>query len=274
VTFDNGPLLTQREGLQLADAAFGVALGHNPSSEIRNAALVGRARTALMLGNGADVVQYASQVPMDFVFWATYDDNPNRRQNYFYNAFFIGTSTSVGVKNRHLQFLGGVADPRVPIVKSTRTSAQAQNLPIWESHKYLSLGADIPIGTGREAMIMIAEVELGQTAVDIINQLRATPSTYVPENPSLFPNGWPDFPVFASTDPAEILAEVKDERRRETFLQGSEVGDLLRWGDPFPLGGDERGRAYDESNTCMHVPEFEEVANPNIETTPPRTPSL
>lgn len=275
VTFDNGPLLTQREGLQLAETAFGSVLDHasqvtdaTRAAELRNAALVGRARTRLMLGDNAGVIGDASQVPIDFVFYATYSENPSRRENWIYESFNIGTSTSVGVVLRPLQFLDGIPDPRIPIVLTERVSPQAANIRIWEQRKFLSRSASVPIGTGREAKIMIAEADLGQ-AVGIINELRSTPSTIVP-----LPDGWPDFPVFGGGTDAEVLAQVKEERRRELFLQGTSVGDLLRWGDPFPSGNDERGRAYTLTSTCMHVPEFEEVGNPNITSTPSREPSL
>jgi hypothetical protein len=273
---DGGPLKTRGEGLRIAEELFGVAIDHASrvtnaaeGTRLKNAALVGRARARLQLGDDAGVLADAGQVPIGFVFNAVYDENPSRRRNNMYESINEGTSNSVGVKMRPLRFLGEVLDPRVPIVLSNRVSSQANNIPIWDQKKFLARGADMPIGTGREAKLMVAEVELGQTAVNIINELRTTPSPYVPAPAG----GWPVLPVFASANAAEILAQVKEERMRETFLQGTGVGDLLRWGGPWPTGADERGRAYFEENTCMHVPEFEAVSNPNIVGIPPTTPT-
>ena len=52
---------------------------------------------------------------------------------------------------------------------------------------------------------MIAEIAGGQTAVDIINALRAP---------------YPVLPQFSSSDESEIRSEVLRERRQELFLEG------------------------------------------------------
>ncbi len=70
-------------------------------------------------------------------------------------------------------------------------------------------------------------------------------------------------PQFVSSDPAEIRAQVEEERRRELWLQGHRLGDMLRWGTPFPTGLDQRGRQYG-SNTCIPIPDPELNANPNF----------
>ena len=68
----------------------------------------------------------------------------------------------------------------------------------------------------------MAEVSGGQTAVNIINALhtaRGLPAT------------------FASNDPATIMAQVIDERKRELFLQSQRFYDINRFNlplDPAP----------------------------------------
>lgn len=94
---------------------------------------------------------------------------------------------------------------------------------------------------------MIAEVEGGQRAVDIINTLRATHN----------------LPKFASSDPAEIRRTVLEERRRELWLQGTRLGDMLRTNQPFLTGVDPRGGPYGDG-TCLPFPVNEEIGNPHF----------
>lgn len=94
---------------------------------------------------------------------------------------------------------------------------------------------------------MIAEVEGGQTAVNIINRLRET-----------F-----DLPPFSSTDEEEIRAQVREERRRELFLQGTRIGDKLRWNEPWATGVNQRGEPYSD-RTCIPLVTQEILGNPHI----------
>ena len=90
----------------------------------------------------------------------------------------------------------------------------------------------------------------GQVAVDIINALRQKAS----------------LPAYAGGTPAEITAQVREERRRELFLEGQRLGDVRRLdlqlapaaGTPYPKGG-----AYGEAR-CLPLPNVERLANPNI----------
>ena len=98
-------------------------------------------------------------------------------------------------------------------------------------------------------MLIRAEVAGGQTAVGIINQLRARHS----------------LPAFSSTVEADIQAQIIDERRRELFLEGHRLYDTIRFnipfkpaaGAPFPNGGGSYG-----SNKCLPLPDIERLNNP------------
>ena len=104
---------------------------------------------------------------------------------------------------------------------------------------------------------MIAEVSGGQTAVDIINDLRATVSDL-----DFVDGAHPGLPAFASNDEAEISAQVWEERRRELFLQGTKIGDMLRLDipgidtDDFETGVNQRGNPYGP-HTCYPLPDQE-----------------
>ena len=119
---------------------------------------------------------------------------------------------------------------------------------------------------------MIAEVAGGQTAVGIINQLRETVSDL-----PWVDDSHPGLPGCSSSDPDEILAQVIEERRRELFLQGARIGDMLRhpdiwppshsFGDreftPFPTGLTTKGERYG-SFTCVPLQDREVLSNPNL----------
>jgi hypothetical protein len=281
---DNGPVMTRAEGFRLAEDRFGKVLeqaalvtDQNVSRNLRNAALIGRARSRLNLwslnqNDGSGVVSDALQVADKFVFYATYEAGVGgRRSNTMYTTNINGKGW-MGITIRPLRFLGGVWDPRVPLYETTSipTGTRVRG---WASRKFTSEGDDLPVGTWREAKLMIAEVQGGQAAVDIINQLRAT----VTEAPYVV-QGTYNLPRFSSTDPTAIKAEVRTERVRETLLMGIHMGDLMRWRgqsvaapyDAFPTGVPERGSGqYNETYTCRPFPDYEVIGNPNIDAESP-----
>ena len=275
LAFDGGPLVT-REGawgiaeqhftdaLQFASQATSAPDGEDVGS-IRDMALVGRARTRLYLRETQGVVDDASQVDLGFIRYVQTDGITGRRYNRIYENNNRDISTSVHPSYQNLE-VEGVADPRVPLEQLGVIAFDAVT-DVHTQQKYLSLGADIPFATGREAQLMIAEVQGGQTAVNIINMLRAT----VEDLPWV--TGDHDLPVFVSSDPDEILAQVLEERRRELWLQGTKLGDMLRVleradlpmieGLEFETGLNQRDQAYG-SGTCYPLPLSEKDNNPNI----------
>jgi hypothetical protein len=250
LAFDAGPIESRADGFRRAQEHFDAALqnavaaGGTAGDSLANAARIGRARARLHLGDGPGVVADASAVSQGFQFLATYDLSPNRRVNFVADAF-IGRGLSVPELYKGLE-VGGVPDPRVSVFSSNRLAGDGVT-PHWGQRKYVDRAWEIPLATWREAQLMIAEVQGGQMAVDIINALRDTYS----------------LPHFASSDPTEIQAQVREERRRELWMQGTRMGDMLRWGEPFPTGVDHRGRAYG-TGTCAPLPDAERFGNPNL----------
>ena len=252
VAFDGGPALTPADGFRLAEERFTSAIqsagqtSDPGATAFMTAARIGRARARLNLGDGPGVVDDASQVlPVGFEFFSTYDLTPDRRQNRVVERF-EGKNLSVPPESRNLD-VGGVADPRVIAINTGEVANDGVG-DFWDQGKWADRATGIPLATWREAQLMIAEVSGGQTAVDIINTLRATHS----------------LPAFASSVPADIEAQVHEERRRELWMQGTRMGDMLRWNEPFPSGFDHRGRAYNTENTCMALPNLERLGNPSI----------
>lgn len=206
---------------------------------LSNTALVGRARARLNLGDGPGAVADAERVDEGFVAYLTYENGGTRRRQWLYPVN-LDANFSVRPHYRALT-VDGVQDPRVPTQYAGPSSFAGVDR--WVQRKYTDPGSDIPFASWREAQLIIAEVEGGSRAVGIINQLRATHG----------------LPPFESDDPAAIRAQVLDERRRELFLQGTQVGDDLRTGEwrNWPKGTTANGLPIDETASCMPIPNAE-----------------
>jgi len=254
--FDGGPRTTREETFRLAEARFTAALesagsvASGPNIEtarsIENLARVGRARARLHLGDLEGVIQDASAVEEGFLWTTDHSGVTNRRRNNLYQDNHVSRSLSAQAKDYGLT-VDGVPDPRVELTfRPGAGSAGRTDLYLIE--KYPFPGAPIPVASWREAQLMIAEAEGGQVAVGIINTLRATH----------------DLPSFSSQDPAEIRDVLIEERRRELYMEGKHLGDMLRLDLPFPTGITPGGEAIDDSTpTCLPTMAAERLGNPN-----------
>jgi hypothetical protein len=206
---------------------------------------VGRARVRLDLGKKAEAAADARLVPQGFVLNGSRSAVNARRSNRlavdFHRNFFLSVDPSF----RGLT-VGGMADPRVPVSDAARNGHDGQTR-IFTQTKYRNDGDPIPIATWQEAQLIIAEAEGGQSAVTAINLVRASYG----------------LPLFNSTDPAAIDAQVREERRRELYLEGHRLNDLLRFNLPFPSGNTHKGVAFG-TTTCMPLPDVERLNNPNF----------
>lgn len=219
------------------------------NSAITNMARVGRARARLNLGNREAALADAQAVPLGFVRLARYSEASSRSQNEVYNRNNRVYGMSVEPQTRNLTFQG-VPDPRVHVVNTGDRGPNGVDT-VWAQQKYTSFNTPIPIARYEEAQLIIAEISGGQTAVNIINALH--------EKAGL--------PPFASTNEAEIMAQVIEERRRELFAEGHRFWDFRRFelpfepppGTPFPIGGGQYG-----DMRCFPLPDLERDNNPNI----------
>jgi len=245
---DGGPLVTRTELLTIAEARFTTALTHAGAAgdnSITNMARVGRARVRLDLGRGADAVQDAMVVPPGFVRNATRSETNPRRYNTLAVTTHEQRNWSVHPAYHDLT-VNGASDTRVALHDHGVVGTDNQT-PQWSPNKYASRGSAIPIARWAEAQLIIAEVEGGQVAVDAINRLRDGAG----------------LDHFTSTDPAEIMQQVREERRRELFLESHRLNDMIRWGLPFPTGLTHKGQPYEDA-TCVGLPDAERENNPNI----------
>jgi hypothetical protein len=254
-TFDGGPVISRSDAMRVAEERFSSAIqlaiqaGGADAAEAANvvqAALIGRARARLNLNDAAGVLADASQVEEGFVFETWHSGAAPRLRNQVFERVGFARERAVSAQFRARSMLDGVPDPRVRW--EARGPAERSAQTFYAQLKYTSFDDPMPIASWREAQLMIAEVSGGQTAVDIINRLRATHG----------------LPQFSSTNAAEIAEQVREERRRELWLQtGARIGDMLRWDEPFRSGLDELGRLYGDL-TCIPMHLQERIANPNI----------
>jgi starch-binding outer membrane protein, SusD/RagB family len=198
-------------------------------------------------------------VPASFVYNATTSNTAPRRQNRVWAdngvagtapltpTSALNSGSSVGPLYRNLN------DPRVPVDNSGRTAA-GTGVAIWIERKYTDPGSPIPLASGDEAQLIVAEADITTNAANartIINTFRARGN---------------ELPLLVTATAAELKSALIEERRRELFLESQHLGDLIRYnlplnpaaGTTFPGGG-----TYG-SQRCMPLPEVESLNNPNF----------
>ena len=243
--FDGGPEQSPPQVLELAESRFSTAIS-SASGELLTLAYLGRARARLDMGDLAGAVSDAQQVPDGFVYYATRSPADGSRQNHLYGSNWIDRNIEVDVPFWNLEWQG-VPDPRVELVRTGNTGRNGLTPEVLQT-KYPDYGADIPVGRYTEALLIIAEAMGGQTAVDNINEL----------------HGRAGLPPFASNAADEIMDHVYEERRRELFLEGHRMNDMLRLNIPFPSGADPFNDRRYGNTTCFPLPDIERENNENI----------
>jgi hypothetical protein len=284
VTFDGGPLNTRAQTYAVAEGKFAqamtgastaIAAGSRvaEAQAVLDGARVGRARASLYLGNTADVMTYAGAVTEGFQYLATYESSPGRRNNRINEQDNIGDAMMPHEHYKQLMIEAdgtltqstttGTLDPRVPIDEPAGVLGQRGVIPRRIQMKYPSESSDIPFSTWREAQLMLAEVQQGAAAVTIINALRASTQGLPPGIDS---SAWPLPAYTGGTSANEVDYLVKEERRRELWMQGVQPGDKLRWaGNNYPdwEGQDEYGQAQG-AGRCWPIPFLEVSSNSNL----------
>jgi len=254
MAIDLSPELTSQEVMQRAVDRFDVALQAAQSSgnaDLVNLARVGRARAYLGLGDEQAALADAQAVPGDFEWVATASGDFSRRSNRIYaqngDGPTGGSALSIGEEYRNVTY-NGKPDPRVDVSDFVRVNTDGTDL--FFQYKYTSLSDPIPVASGDEAKLIVAEIQGGQTAVNIINGLHAE----VGLDP--FPGG----------SEAQIQAQVVEERRRELWLEGHRFFDIRRLDLPLvpaPGAAYRKGGLYG-SDRCFPLPDVEVRNNPNV----------
>jgi hypothetical protein len=246
MAFDEGPLMTRQQSFQRAEARFTAAIAQAQgaaNTNLRLLATLGRARARLDLKNMAGAAADADQIPAGFVFNAEYSTVTGMRENRFYNMINVNKFIGVEPAKYGNVMLGTVQDKRVPVV-DTKTFGQSGGDAWWRQDKYTSASAPIVLASWAEAQLIIAEARPAD-AVAAINRLRTAQGlpAYVPSS--------------------DVLADVLEERRRQLFLEGHRLNDMLRHNLPFPTGLNHRRETWGPV-TCLPLPDQEKRNNPNI----------
>lgn len=260
----DGPELSPAETYQQAVEDFTETIeAEDADPAIQNAAYVGRARTHLQLGNDDQAVSDAEEVPRGFEYAPNvFSTNSQREENDLWNMLTDSQRFTVDPRFRSMVVDGsGTADPRVDVFQDPDDLFGVDgSTPQYQAEKYSSSTSPIRIASWVEAQYIIAEIEGGQEAVDIINDVRSVQDIEA---------------TFSSSDGIEIRNKVMDERRRALFLEGQRMGDLRRYLDKFdalpeegrfPTGEDadiDLPSEY-EDNVCFPLPDAERETNPGL----------
>lgn len=249
---DLGPEITNIQLFAAAENRFTKALQYATTANVtayKNAANVGLARVRLFQGNKSGAVSAAQLVPAGFVLNGTASDSETRRYNRVYHSNRYSRNYTVEEQSRDLR-TEGVPDPRAKAVNSNTRGSDGTI--VWYQEKYKSFSAPLPIARYEEARLILAEAQGGQTAVDIVNALRAPYS----------------LPAYTgATDAASIKTLIVEERRRELFVEGFRFFDIYRFnlplipapGTAFPIKG-----GYYGDTRCFPIPDVERLYNPTI----------
>jgi hypothetical protein len=171
---------------------------------------------------------------------------------------YIGLFSSVDPSFRNLT-VEGVPDTRVTVVDAGRNGHDGVTR-VWRTTKYPAPNSSIPIASYDEAQLIVAEVDAASAAtagnaLAIIQNLRTRAG----------------LPAYSGgTTQGEIQALVREERRRELYLEGQRLGDIVRFnitlspaaGTPFKNGG-VYGSAVG-SQACFPLPDVERNNNPSF----------
>jgi hypothetical protein len=274
---NGGPMQSDAQLFQTALARFKEAITDAAGASgivadsITNLARVGAARASLNLNDKAGAIAYASAVPASFVVYADYIVSGNTALNNTLWGRVNGQNKQLGVH----PLMQGLNDPRVRYVtKAVLGHNQLTLLNVPYSPRSFSTftytdstailaNSSIDIASGLEARYIRAEAE-GATPLTLalVNERR----TY--GNEGVLPAG------------ADVMAALREEKRRDFFLAGRRLGDLRRYkaqgvGDFFPTGQHPTkewglyGSAY-----CYIVTQDEVNSNPNLAgyTAPPTRP--
>ncbi|HEV2130325.1 MAG TPA: hypothetical protein VGR27_04460 [Longimicrobiaceae bacterium] len=245
------------------------------ADSIANFARVGAARAYLNLGNMAKAVEFASAVtptyqsPSDpgFQFWAWYLEGATfgdrrRHANPFWEFISAGGSWFSISGTPFLDLV----DPRVPHSDTPVGTADGtrqfvpRSPPSFSTYDGTLEGAPfeatsaIRVASALEARYIIAEAQ-GNTAANVafVNERRAIGGQLPLESPT----------------EAEYMAALRDQRRRDFYLDGHRMGDLRRYErlysvDLWPKGSYFGSTAVQYGDqTCWPVPLAEKINNPN-----------
>ena len=255
-----GPEMTPAQILAEAIARFNTAIAAATAAgnaQLANAALLGRARAELDLGQYAQARTDAAAIPSGFVYNITTSGANSLRQNKIWSenrqaGTAVSLSATVGPLYRRL------GDPRVPVDSVAGSGPGGIALTVtgiqqWLQKKYTTSSTPMVLASYQEAQLIVAE------AAARANDLAPALAVIAAERTRGAQ------PAFTGTTQTEILNEIIDQRRREFFLDGHHLGDYIRFNlplSPAPGTAYHAGGTYG-SQRCLPLPDVERANNPN-----------
>jgi len=214
---------------------------------VLNMARAGRARAYIDLGQFAPAKTDAQAVPAAFLKTVSASSISARRNNRVWQEN-SATSDATTLDTTYTK----MNDPRVPFTDKARTSVTGYHL--YRQDKYATSASPIRLASGDEARLIIAEADIRTGAFaaadSIINSFRARGSQG----------------AMTSPDSATASDSLFDQRKREFFLEGQHLFDLIRFNKtPNPAAG----RAFNGGGTyasqlCLPLPDVEKNNNPSF----------
>jgi hypothetical protein len=263
-----GPPLTSQQildsaitRLTRATTVAQASAGGNPvrgteAFDILNAALLGKARAELQLGDTARAATDAGKIASAWTYNLLYADNPAARSRLSNRQYqFTHDSPIIVVPP---EWRSG--DPRVLFaapgsVAGLPMFGQDGILPFYAQLKYASYDAPVRLASRVEADYIAAEASGTNAMLALIQARRAA-------------NGLPAYN--GPADAASVLTEFEEQRGREFYLEGKRLGDFRR--NPSAVQHvPQVGQAFFKSGfgtvgnqTCFPLPLAETSTNPNF----------
>lgn len=251
----DGPELTSEETYAVAVEEFTEALeASNVSDDVRYAALVGRARANLLMGNDQSALDDAQQVPLGWeMIGDVFSSATIVEENELWDMISDSQRSSVDPAFRELTIDGtDTPDPRLDVFHDPNDQFGSDgSTELWQVGKYTSADAPVRLASGVEARYIVAEIQGGQQAVEIINEVRDHQGIDIEWQPG------------DSGDEDEILHKVISERSRSLFLEGNRMGNLRRYLSRYDINLFPTGQGFGDQ-TCMPLPNAERDFNPDI----------
>ena len=205
------------------------------ADSILNFARVAAARAALNLNDKALAIQLASEVPLAFRFDAYYSENSSEENNLVDARVRAATNSSVS--GTPFEALVN-ADPRVPIPTTQRTATGGGLVFVPRSPSAYSTytgtlpGGDfsrassIRVASGLEARYIRAEAQ-GPTAENI---------AFIESRRLIAPGTANTASATEPTTAANYFRNLRDQRRRDFYLDAHRLGDLRRYQSQYGSG--------------------------------------
>jgi hypothetical protein len=232
---------------------IGTALGAS-GAQMKDLALVGRARAHLAAGRKTQALADAQAVTPGFRFDLVYINdltNITRLGNIVWHQFFNIGNAAVAPPFQNL------SDPRVlttaPAVNKLRPMDGVTEM--WSINKYNSYAAPIRLASKLEADYIAAEAQGTAAMLAVVAARRAANAQ----------------PVYAgATDDSSVLVEFLRQKTLDFYVEGKRMGDYRRYPTQLPFLV-PAGTVYRKPNVpaygngrCWPLPIQERTNNPNL----------